>query len=306
MGSVSDESTAQNGNHCWSRLFTVQPNEPVSSAYMQKHSSIPVGPFFWGAEHASGKTKPFPSHSRNVEAGELVGDGGVTACSRVVDEALTAITRIFNSIDHPGSDSRLGLVKLRLSPEIAQWKRKQQERGRVLPGKGQGLRRAADNIIDSVNGQDWPPPLLTNNTLFGVGWANLLNGAYDPQVLYSNYCVDMGFYFEHGFSRIFPEFEPLFEAALNDPHALGTFAGPERREAARIGMRYIRGKVALEHKYVSHLSGLSAKFDRRTAQCVMFAESSLVGMAVEATTRGHDAPATMSDLVFSSPVCASY
>lgn len=146
--------------------------------------------------------------------------------------------------------------------------------------------------------------LLTNNTLFGVRWANLLNGAYDPQVPYSNYCVDMGFYYEHGFNLIFPEFEPLFEAASNDPHALETFGGRERREDPRIGMRYVRDKVALENKYVCHLSGLSAKFDRRAAQCVMFAESSLVGMAVEATTREHDAPATMSDLVFSSPVCA--
>lgn len=223
---------------------------------------------------------------------------------RVVDEALAAMTRIFKSIDSPDADSRIGLVKLRLSSEMSEWKRKQQGQGRLLPAKGKGIQRASDETIDLVNGQNWPPPLLTNNTLFGVGWANLLIGACDPQVLYSNYCVDMAFYYEHGYNRIFPEFEPLFKAASNDPHALGTFGGPERREAAKVGLRYIRGKVALEHKYLPYLSGLSAKFDRRTAQCIMFGESSLVGMAVEATTRGHDAPATMSDLVFSSPVCA--
>lgn len=282
----------------------MQPAEPVSSAYMQKYSFILVGPFFWGAGHASGEIKPFQSHSGNVEARKLFGDGGVDACSRIVDEALAAMTRIFDSIDHPDPDSRIGLVKLRLSPEMSEWKRKQQEQGRLLPAKGKGLQRASDKIIDLVNGQDWPPPLLTNNTLFGVGWASLLIGAYDPQVLYSNYCVDMAFYYEHGFNRIFPEFEPLFKAASNDLHALGTFAGPERREAARAGLRYIRGKVALEHKYLPCLSGLSAKFDRRTAQCIMFGESSLVGMAAEAATRGYDAAATMSDLVFSSPVCA--
>lgn len=281
----------------------MQPAKPVSSAYMQKYSSIPVGPFFWGAEHASGEMKPFPNHSGNIEAGKLFGDGGVDACSRVVDEALAAMTRIFNSIDYPDADSRIGLVKLRLSSEMSEWKRKQQGQGRLLPAKGKGIQRASDKSIALVNGQDWPPPLLTNNTLFGVGLANLLNGAYDPQVLYSNYCVDMAFYYEHGFNRIFPEFEPLFEAASNDPHALGTFGGPERREAAKVGLRYIRGKVALEHKYLPYLSGLSAKFDRRTAQCIMFGESSFVGMAAETTTRGHDAPATMSDLVFSSPVC---
>lgn len=304
MGSISDDSTARNGDRCWSTFFTVQPAEPVSASYMQKYSSIPVGPFFWGAEHDSGEIKPFPSHSGNVEAGRLIGDGGVEACSRVVDEALAAINSIYNSLDHPDPESRTGLVKLRLSSELAEWKREQQGQGRILPAKGKGMQRAPDNIIDLVNAQDWPPPLLTNNTLFGVGWSNLLNGAYDPQVLYSNYCVDMAFYYEHGFNRIFPEFEPLFEAASNDPHALKTFGGAERREAARVGLRYIRGKVALERKYLPYLSGLSAKFDRRTAQCIMFSESSLVGMAVEATTRAHDAPAVMSDLVFSSPVCA--
>lgn len=282
----------------------MQPAEPVSSAYMQKYSSIPLGPYFWGAEHALGQLKPFPSQSGNVEARKLVGDGGVDACSRVIDEAVAAITRVFNSIDNPDPNSRIGLVKLRLSSEMSEWKRKQQAQGRILPAKGKGMLRASDKVIDLVSGQDWPPSLLTTNTLFGVGWSSLLNGAYDPQVLFSNYCVDLAFFYEHGFNSIFPEFEPLFEAAMNDPHALATLGGPERREAARVGLRYIRGKVALEHKYLPHLSGLSARFDRRTAQCIMFGESSLMGLAAEAATRGYDAPATMSDLVFSSPVCA--
>lgn len=210
------------------------------------------------------------------------------------------MTKIYNSIDHPDPDSRTGFVNLSLSPEVLEWKQKQ---GRLLPAKGNGILRAPDKVIDLVNGQDWPLPLLTNNTLFGVGWTNLLNGAYDQEVLYSNYCVDMAFFYEHGFDRIFTELEPLFDTAMNDPHALETFAGPERREAARDGLRYIRGKVALEHNYLPHLSGLSARFDRRTAQCIMFGESSLMGLAAEAGTRGHDAAATMSDLVFSSPVC---
>lgn len=302
MAHTRSDSTVGNGNHCWSKLFTVQPAEPVSSAYMQKYTSIPLGPYFWGAAHASGETNAFPSHSGNAEARKLVGDGGVDACSRVIDEALAAMTRIYNSIDCPDPDSRIGLVKLRLSTELSEWKQKQ---GRVLPAKGKGILRASDKVVDLVGARDWPPPLLTNNTLFGVGWTILLNGAYDPKVTYSNYCVDLAFYYEHGFDRIFPEFEPLFETALNDPHAMGTFAGPERREAARDGLRYIRGKVALEQKYLPHLSGLSARFDRRTAQIIMFAESSLMGLAAEAGTRGHDAAATMSDLVFSSPVCAS-
>lgn len=302
MDLVGTECSAGQGDHSWGRLpvFAVQPAEPVSSEYMQKYSSTPLGPYFWGAAHAAGETKPFPSHSGNVEARKLAGDGGVDACSRVIDEAVAAMTRVFESIDNPDPDSRIGVVKLRLSSELSEWKRQQ---GRVLPAKGKGILRASEKVIELVNGQDWPPPLLTNNTLFGVGWTNLLNGAYDPEVLYSNYCVELAFYYEHGFNRIFPEFESLFEASLNDPHALRTFGGRERREAARDGLRYIRGKVTLERKYLPHLSGLSAKFDRRTAQSIMLAESSLMGLAAEAATRGHDVPATMSDLVFSSPVC---
>lgn len=300
MGNTGADYAGENGNHCWRRLYTVQPAEPVSSAYMQKYTSIPLGPYFGGAAHASGEMKPFPKQSGNIEARKLVGDGCMHACSKVTDEAVAAMTKVYNSIDHPDPDSRTGLVKLRLSPELFEWKQKQ---GRLLPAKGKGILRASDKVIDLVNGQDWPPPLLTNNTLFGVGLTNLLNGAYDQDVLYSNYCVDMAFFYEHGFNRIFPEFEPLFETAMNDPHALGTFAGAERREAARDGLRYIRGKVALEHKYLPHLSGLSARFDRRTAQCIMFGESSLMGLEAETGTRGHDAAATMSDLVSSSPVC---
>lgn len=121
--------------------------------------------------------------------------------------------------------------------------------------------------------------------------------------MYSNCCVDMGFYYEHWYDHVFPEFEPLFVAASDDPHALATHAGPERREGARIGLRYIRGKVALEKRYLPYLSsGGSAKLPRRTAQCIMFGESSLVGMAVEAIMRGHDAAAVNADIVFSSPV----
>jgi hypothetical protein len=41
--------------------------------------------------------------------------------------------------------------------------------------------------------------------------------------------------------------------------------------------------------------------DRRTAQVISLSESSLLGMAAEATARGFDAGAVMSDLVFSSP-----
>jgi hypothetical protein len=190
-----------------------------------------------------------------------------------------------------------------MCPKLAKWKEERQKQGRVLPCKGNGLARTTDKVIELLDCAEWPAPLLTTNALFGVGVANFLIGAYDPQVLYSNYCVDMAFYYEHGYDRVFPEFEPMFLAASDDPHARNSFAGHERRESAKAGLRYIRGKVELERKYLPHLTpGRSAKFDRRTAAAIMWGESSLVGLASEAITRGHDVPAVAADMIFSSPV----
>lgn len=69
----------------------MHPVEPVSSAYMQKYTSIPLGPYFWGAAHASGEIKPFPNQSGNIEARKLIGDECMHACSKVIDEAVAAL-----------------------------------------------------------------------------------------------------------------------------------------------------------------------------------------------------------------------
>lgn len=269
---------------------------------MQKFTSAPVGPHFWGAAYEAGRVRPFPRYTGNVEIGELVGDGSVDACHKLVDDALTAISRIFTSIDKPDPKSRIGLVDLKMCPKLAKWKEERQKQGRVLPSKGKGLARTTDKVIELLDCAEWPAPLLTTNALFGVGMAAFLIGAYDPQVLYSNYCVDMAFYYEHGYDRVFPEFEPMFQAASDDPHARNSFAGYERREAAKAGLRYIRGKVELERQYLPHLTpGRSAKFDRTTAATIMWGESSLVGLAAEAITRGHDVSAVAADMIFSSP-----
>lgn len=303
MGSVSVEvPVKERATH----LFSMTPAAPISSDYMQRFTSIPLAPIFWGAEYEAGNARPFPPHTGNVEVGELIGDGSVEASDKLVDQALDSISSIFTSIDNPDPKSRIGLVDLHMCPELARWKDERQRQGRVLPHKGKGLARTTDKVVELLECAEWPEPLLTTNALFGVGFANFLIGAYDPKVLYSNCCIDMGFYYEHGYDRLFPEFEPLFLAASNDPHARTSFAGYERREAAKTGLRYIRGKVELERKYLPHLTpGRSAKFDRNTAAKIMFAESSEVGLAVEAMTRGHDVPAATSDMCFSSPVSAS-
>lgn len=286
-----------------SQIFTVKPAGTVSPTYMQKYTTIPIPPYFWGAEHAAGKTRPVPPQTGNIEAGVLIGDGSIEAINQLVKRAIAAVEAVFRTIEHPDPTSRIGIVELRLSPELAQWKRQRQSEGRVLPCKGHGLARPTEKSIDFLGATAWPTPLLPSNALFGVIWTNMLQGAYDPKVLYSNSCVDMAFYYEHGYNNIFPEFETIFNGVLSDPHALTTHAGLERREGARIGCQYIRGKVALEKKYLPFLSsGQSAKLDRKTAQTIMFGESSLVGMAVEAIYRGYDAPAVNADIVFSSPV----
>ncbi|KUI56285.1 hypothetical protein VP1G_03647 [Cytospora mali] len=282
-------------------LFSIKPSAPVSSAYMQKFSSFPIPPLFWGAEHEAGKSKTFPQAVGNIEASELIGDGSLDACNKLVDDALDAIAQLFNSIDKPDPTSQLRVVDLRMSPELARWKEERQKQGRILPAKGKGLTRTTDKVIELMDISQWPEPVLTNNTLFGVGFMNFLIGAYDPHVMYSNYCVDVAFYYEHGYDRVFPQFEPVFKGSLDDPVARKTFAGAERRDAAKIGLRYIRSKIALEKKYLPFLSGRTAKFDRKTAMCIMFGESSLVGLAEETVLRGYDPAAVMADMVFSSP-----
>ena len=88
---------------------------------------------------------------------------------------------------------------------------------------------------------------------------------------------------------------------LADPYARQTLGGHERRVGVCIGKEYIQGKIELEKWHKSSLTYSSARLGRREAQIVSFLESSLMGMAAEAISRGYDAGAVMSDLVFSSP-----
>jgi hypothetical protein len=140
-----------------------------------------------------------------------------------------------------------------------------------------------------------------NDAIFGSGMANMLIGAHDHRTLYSNYCADMAFYYEHSYHKAFRDFEDLITRAANDPHARQTPAGTERRAAVDIGIRYIRGKVDLEVKHKAALTGKLGRLDRRTAQVLFFSECSLLGMFEETILRGFDPAAMMSDMIFSSP-----
>lgn len=213
-----------------SQIFAVKPAGTVSATYMQKYSTIPMAPYYWGDEHAAGETQAVPPQTGNTEAGELIGDGSMEAIAKLVDQAVSAIEAVFHTIQHPDPAPRTGLVELRLAPELARWKRQRQGEGLVLPCKGHTTCRA-------------PPTGPT---------------------------------------------------------------GPTGCSEARIGLRYICGRMALEKRYLPFLSSArSAKFDRKTAQCIMFVQSSMMGLAAEAIMRGYDAAAVSADMVFNSPVSES-
>ncbi|ROW03714.1 hypothetical protein VMCG_05369 [Cytospora schulzeri] len=278
-----------------------------------------VPDYFWGKEWTQeGGFKQQPRYRGYEEARTIGGDGSLKDIVSTIKGGLEAINELYAILDGdsegalksdpPQPESKpekrlvdLDLVDARLSKELVDWKQEQHSQGRVLPGKGRGLRRASDEVIQLLGADHWPAPLLTNNVLFGTGWTNLLIGAYDPRTLYSNYCTDMGFFYEHGFHKVFPEFEKAISKCASDPKARNTPLGAERRDAVDMGLTYIRGKADLETKYVAQLTGKTAKVDRQTAHMICFCEASLAGMASEAMGRGFDPGAMFDDMVFSSP-----
>ncbi|KAF5025709.1 hypothetical protein F66182_2176 [Fusarium sp. NRRL 66182] len=282
-------------------------------------SSIEIPSYFWGKGfRRRGLGKLFsrqskrPVHVGYAEARSLIQGGTVEDLERLSYQARTFVKEVFEDVEDasgdscqdslssdPGSGPRV--TQLRLCPDLEQWKQSQHSIGNILPPKGAGLSPASEEILQIFGAEEWPEALKTTNALFGCGIASLLMGAADSSTMFSNYVTDMAFYYEHGYNYVFPNLEPLLEKGLYDPHALRTPGGCERRDAVSIGKRYIQAKIAFEKQHKSHLLNRSARLDRRTAQIVSLSESSLLGMAAEATARGFDPGAVMADLVFSSP-----
>ncbi|KAF5570153.1 hypothetical protein FPHYL_1429 [Fusarium phyllophilum] len=289
--------------------------KPRDRALHDSSSTADIPPYFWGKGLRGRGLGRFltrrtakPKHAGYTEARSLIGRGTVDDLQRLSYHASTFVIEVFEDIeDASGASSTESLssgprvTQLRLSPELEAWKSSRHVIGNVLPPKGAGLSPVSEEILHILGAEDWPEALKTTNALFGCGIASLLMGAADSSTMFSNYVTDMAFYYEHGYNYVFPNLEPLLEKGLNDPHALRTPGGRERRDAVAIGKRYIQGKIALEKKHKGHLLNRSARLDRRTAQIVSLSESSLLGMAAEATARGFDPGAVMADLVFSSP-----
>ncbi|CAM0942661.1 unnamed protein product [Alopecurus aequalis] len=265
---------------------------------------IRIPPYFWGEGPMASNRGGFPMHAGYSEARALVGKGAVADLTRLTRQAEDMVAEVFASIGKVGEEAarpRVRVVQLRLSPELALWKSTQHAMGNVLPPKGKGLSQASLRVLAVLGAADWPEAMTTNNAMFGSGMANLLNGAADVRTLFSNYVTDMGFYNEHWYNHVFPSFHRLLHDGLVDDRALRTPGGRERREVVAVGASYIQAKIALEAAHRTRLTDCSAQLDRHAAQVILLADSSILGMGAEATARGFDAGAVMSDLVFSKP-----
>ncbi|KAL8773640.1 MAG: hypothetical protein Q9209_001406 [Squamulea sp. 1 TL-2023] len=299
----------------------IKAKTPKEDAFQGSPPGIP--PYFWyrGLRDRFRKIVgrkprrcPFPIHDGYTEVRSLIGNGTVADLKMLSLQAQDFIAEMFRDIEDVSENSSLGkvkllsslesspvLIQLRLSPDLECWKEAQHAVGNILPPKGAGLDQASDKVLSILGAESWPEALKTNNALFGCGIASLLMGAADAPIMFSNYVTDMAFYYEHGYNHVFPSLELLLQRGLADPQALRTLGGRERRNAVRVGKQYIQGKIALEKQHKKHLTNRSARLTRRTAQVISLSESSLLGMAAEATARSFDPGAVMSDLVFSSP-----
>ena len=260
--------------------------------------------YFWGLQVPN--KQPF----RRIETGykearRLNVDETLQSYERLLSTSLSKLAEIYDGVDNPtpGSDKNT-IVDVSLSAALQGWRQEQSAQGKVLPGKGHGTARASTEVIRLLQIETWPEPLLTNAALFGFGLANMLVGGHDSETLYSNYCADMAFFYEHGYNKVFPEYEPLLEAASSDAHALQTFGGQEHRAAVGLSLRYIRGKIAFEEKFKASLANRAAKLNRRDALILNFCDSSLWGMAAEVMARGFDKAGVINDFAAACHPCS--
>jgi hypothetical protein len=111
----------------------------------------------------------------------------------------------------------------------------------------------------------------------------------------------MGFYFEHSYHKIFPEFEAILQQASEDSHALRTLGGRERRVASGAALKYTKTKIAFEELHKANLSYKTARLNRREALLLNFCDSEIWGLGAEAIARGFDETDVIMDFAFFSP-----
>lgn len=261
-----------------------------------QHSS-----YFWGLPDSP------EVHIQQVDPGNesvrrIFPDYSPKTWAAVLDTAIECLNKVYGQIEHPASDSEEKYVtEVVLSQELAAWREEQHQAGRKLRSKGQGLARISDTVSGILNVGDWSPCLLASSAFYGCFFANMLIGAHDPYLLYSNYCTDMGFFIEHGYHHVFPEFSSILHAEIASPRARETRGGNERRDITALGLIYTRYKVALEEKHAKSLTNKTARVSRDELLAVMLCESGILGMAAEGMVRGFDSTAVAFQFIMSSP-----
>jgi hypothetical protein len=239
-----------------------------------------------------------PTTAGYAEARRVMGGGSSQELKSLDDYGIKYLTSTFEELDQTTPQGLL--VEFTLSEDLQAWRDSQLKDGHALPAKGDGLIRESDDVIRHLGIEDWPPCLLTASALYGCGLFNLLAGAYDAQTLYSNYGTDMLFYYEHGYHRVFPEFEMLLKQSFKDSRARQTISGVKRRDASVIVQEYVKTKMALEEKYQLKLGKKMMKMNRKQAVILSFCENSIWGGAADAIVRGYDGGAIMHDFGFSA------
>lgn len=235
-----------------------------------------IPPYFWSGGLRNGvrrllglkpKHGPYLIHAGYREARTLLPYGTVAELEVLWLQAQAIVTELFADLDHE-------------------------------------LELSSDHKVETSSFRETGPKLVQLQLSSELElWKNGQHavGTADVQTMFSNYVTDMVFYYEHGYNYIFPSLEILLHRALADKHARRTPGGRERRDGVCVGKQYIQGKIALEERFKTRLTNRSAQLSRRDAHIVSLSASSLLGMAAEATARGFDAGAVLSDLVFSSP-----
>lgn len=145
--------------------------------------------YFWGKDYDEKDKSNFPIYGGYAEAGEIVGDGGIAALESIAEHGIKVLTTIFENMSDPSLAADT-FVSLHLSDELMQWRDEQWAQGKILPTKGNGIKRASDEVIQLLGVKGWPEPLLTNGALFGSVLANLLIGAHvgiSKKVLYNQF-----------------------------------------------------------------------------------------------------------------------
>jgi hypothetical protein len=291
-------------------LFKI--TSPVSKPPPEVHKAQPrcieqfhQSKYFWGTEYAikqEATLRATPCSGYTL-ARTLLPDQSTSSWQKVLDFGLNKLNAVFCEIgsESDGASNAQQVVEISLSDELRAWREEQHKAGRILPAKGYGLTPVSDAVIDLLGVRSWPAPLLTNAALFGSGFINFSIGAFDPEVLYSNYCSDMGFFYEHGYDKVFPEYQALLRQSATDSHALATIEGRKRREAADLGLKYIRTKISLEDTHKTNLANKTAVINRQDALALNFCECSLWGLAAEMIAQGSDSAEIINDFVFSCP-----